>query len=77
MSGIVKRSLTIAGHRTSVSLEEPFWRLLQRFAEREGKSVAAVVEEIDRARRGTNLSSAIRLHILEALMRGPDQPGEA
>lgn len=68
MSAIIKRSLTIAGHRTSISLEEPFWRLLQAEAEAGGLSIPALVEQIDRARRGTNLSSAIRVHLITALM---------
>lgn len=68
MSAVVKRSLTIAGHRTSISLEEPFWRLLQSEAKAQGLSVAAFVEMIDRARRDTNLSSAIRIHLVTALM---------
>lgn len=68
MAAIVKRSLTIAGHRTSISLEEPFWRLLRAEAEREGKSLAALVEAVDGARSGTNLSSAIRVHLLSRLL---------
>ncbi|NNM71506.1 ribbon-helix-helix domain-containing protein [Enterovirga aerilata] len=61
-----KRSLTIAGHRTSVSLEEPFWDALGRLAQARGLSVQALVAEIDRARGGSNLSSAIRVHVLAA-----------
>lgn len=68
MSAVLKRSLTIAGHRTSISLEEPFWRLLQSEAKAQGQSVAALVETIDRARRDTNLSSAIRIHLVTGLM---------
>lgn len=70
MAAIRKRSLSIAGHRTSISLEEPFWQLLQSEAVRQEKSLAALVEEIDRERRGVNLSSAIRVHLLETLMKG-------
>lgn len=68
MSAVLKRSLTIAGHRTSISLEEPFWRLLQAEAKAAGLSVAALVETIDRTRRDTNLSSAIRIHLVTRLM---------
>jgi predicted DNA-binding ribbon-helix-helix protein len=68
MTAIIKRSLTIAGHRTSISLEEPFWRLLRAEAEATGISIAALVERIDSARRGANLSSAIRVHLLSGLM---------
>jgi predicted DNA-binding ribbon-helix-helix protein len=65
---IVKRSIVIAGHRTSISLEEPFWRLVQAEAKAEGISVAALVARVDSARRGGNLSSAIRIHVLETMM---------
>ena len=65
-----KRSLTIAKHRTSVSLEEPFWQALADIAAADGKSVAALVGEIDGSRSGkgkpeANLSAAIRLYVLE------------
>jgi predicted DNA-binding ribbon-helix-helix protein len=65
-----KRSLTIAKHRTSVSLEEPFWAALAELAKAQGKSVAGLVGEIDKARaeRGDetgSLSAAIRLYVLE------------
>lgn len=68
MAGIVKRSLKIAGHSTSISLEEPFWRLLRHVAEQRQVPLAALVETIDRERSGTNLSSAIRVHLLEWMM---------
>jgi len=60
-----KRSLTIDRHRTSVSLEEPFWTALADIARAEGKSIAALVSEVDKARKGTSLSAAIRLYVLE------------
>jgi len=60
---IVKRSVTIAGHRTSVSLEEAFWRRLKRFAAMDGVTVAELIAEID-AGRSNGLSSAIRLYVL-------------
>jgi predicted DNA-binding ribbon-helix-helix protein len=65
---VKKRSLRIAGHNTSISLEEPFWRLLAQVAAAEGESVAAYVERIDTARGGVNLSSAIRVHLMEWMM---------
>ncbi|MCA3631881.1 MAG: ribbon-helix-helix domain-containing protein [Methylobacterium sp.] len=77
MSAVVKRSLTIAGHRTSISLEEPFWRLLQAEAKAAGISVAALVERIDGARRDTNLSSALRIHLVTRLMEGGALRGSA
>ena len=60
----LKRSLTIAGHSTSLSLEPEFWDALKLAAVGEGKSVAALVGEIDAGRAGRNLSSAIRVWIL-------------
>jgi len=67
-----KHSLTLTGHRTSVSLEPAFWRAFQDCAEREGVSVNALAERIDAARLRAgqgdmNLSAAIRLHVLEDL----------
>jgi len=62
---MAKRSITIAGHRTSVSIEAPFWQALGEIAEARCMSFAALIAEIDRDRpQGTNLSSAIRLSVL-------------
>ena len=61
-----KRSLSIRGHRTSLSLEDGFWEELAAIAAERGQSVAALITEIDRTRTG-GLSSAVRLFILEAL----------
>ena len=75
-----KRSITIARHRTSISLEDAFWDALSKFAKADGKSVADLVSEIDMRRggtgrsngraddarqSGTSLSAAIRLYVLE------------
>jgi len=63
---VAKRSITIAGHRTSVSLEEPFWRALAEMADATGTSVAALIASIDRERGGSlSLSSALRLRALD------------
>lgn len=62
----MKRSLRIAGHATSVSLEGPFWEELKGMAARRGISLADLVAEIDRD-RATNLSSALRLAVLADL----------
>ena len=59
-----KRSIRIAGHQTSVSLENAFWEALAGIARRRGMSVNAVITEIDGRRTG-NLSSAIRVFVLE------------
>ena len=64
---IVKRSVAIAGHRTSVSLEQPFWDELQAVAKTRGVSAQALVAEIDNGRAGQNLSSAIRVFVLAAV----------
>jgi predicted DNA-binding ribbon-helix-helix protein len=67
MTRDLKRSLTIAGHRTSLSLEPEFWAALKDYAARERKSLAALVGEIDETRGQRNLSSAIRVWILQRL----------
>ncbi len=67
MSGTVKkRSVEIAGHRTSLSLEQAFWRALKRIAARDGVSINSLIERIDRERVG-NLSSAVRIYVLERI----------
>ncbi len=67
MSGTVKkRSVEIAGHRTSLSLEEAFWRALKRIAAQDGVSINRLIERIDRERAG-NLSSAVRVYVLKRL----------
>lgn len=63
---IVKRSISIAGHRTSVSLEEAFWSRLRDLAAARRLSIAAMVAEIDATRGAANLSSAIRVRVLES-----------
>jgi predicted DNA-binding ribbon-helix-helix protein len=68
-STLRKRSITVAGHQTSVSLEEAFWSALRRAAASRGLSVNALVEEIDRG-RGGNLSSAIRVFLLGEALAG-------
>jgi len=69
-TGITKRSVMIAGHRTSVSLEDPFWDALRGIAEARGLSVQALIGEIDAGRDGQNLSSAIRVFVLAAVQDG-------
>ena len=74
---IVKRSITIRGHRTSISIEDAFWSRLQQVASTRDLALAALVASIDTERTpGTNLSSAIRLFVLaEALSAEPPAPG--
>lgn len=69
----LKRSLSIAGHRTSLSLEPEFWDALQQAAQRRAISVPALVAEIDKTRGERNLSSAARVWLLaeaNSLLRG-------
>lgn len=71
----VKRSVTIRGHRTSFSLERPFLDELQAIAESRGVSLAALVGEVDETRpRTTNLSSALRIHVLSWLKSRETSP---
>lgn len=65
-----KRSVRIAGHPTSVSVEAPFWEALAQIAARRGQSLGALVAAIDRQRGSGNLSSAIRLFVLDSCRRG-------
>ena len=58
--------MVVTGHRTSVSLEQAFWDALSDLAQARATSVNRLIGEIDRDRRG-NLSSAIRVYVLEAL----------
>jgi predicted DNA-binding ribbon-helix-helix protein len=59
-----KRSLTIAGHRTSITLEDAFWRELKAAAAEMGMSVSALASAIDAAREPASLSAAIRVFLL-------------
>jgi predicted DNA-binding ribbon-helix-helix protein len=63
---VIKRSLVIAGHRTSVSLEDAFWRRLRAIAAERGLSLNSLAAMIDASRERANLSSAIRVFVLEA-----------
>lgn len=73
---IQKRSVTIAGHRTSVSLEAAFWGLLRGIAAARGQSISELVTEIDRERSG-NLSSALRVFVLTEITAGFDPEAPA
>jgi predicted DNA-binding ribbon-helix-helix protein len=79
VSSIVKRSIEIAGHRTSITLEDEFWHALQEIATTRGMTLRALVAEIDRGRAETNLSSAIRLWLLRHFREGaaPTEPAGA
>jgi len=62
-SRVSKRSIVIAGHKTSVSLEDQFWNSLKEIAGQRGMTLAELVAAIDRDREHANLSSAIRLFV--------------
>jgi predicted DNA-binding ribbon-helix-helix protein len=66
-SAISKRSVVIGGHKTSVSLEEPFWSAVREIAGAQEMTVSSLLRQIDLARHNTNLSSAIRVYVLENL----------
>ncbi len=69
---VAKRSLMIAGHRTSVSLEAPFWEALKDIAAAQGRSAAELVAEIDAGRGDENLSSSIRVRVLAHYRKHPN-----
>jgi predicted DNA-binding ribbon-helix-helix protein len=64
-----KHSVRLAGHRTSVTLEAPFWNELRRLAEAEGIPLSALIERIDTERAGA-LSACLRVYVLEQAMLG-------
>ena len=64
-SSNVKRSIVIDGHSTSISLEDAFWNGLKKIAHARRMSLPKMVTEINEARRHANLSSAIRLFVLD------------
>jgi predicted DNA-binding ribbon-helix-helix protein len=63
-SAITKRSVVIGGHKTSVSLEEPFWSAVREIAGTQQMTVSSLLRQIDLERRNANLSSAIRVYVL-------------
>jgi predicted DNA-binding ribbon-helix-helix protein len=67
MTGLIKRSFTLAGHRTSVALESEFWAVLDRLAATAGRPLSALVAELDAARepQGRPLASLLRVHALK------------
>ncbi len=78
----IKRSMTINGHRTSVTLEEAFWQALAEAADAYSLSTSALVSQIDRARGNAGLSSAIRVWLIcqasgQRSADGADRPNGA
>ena len=81
-SPVVKRSIVIAGHKTSVSLEDAFWKALKDIGAERDTTLSDLVATIDSTRRRGNLSSAIRLFVLEYFQtqrdtRGAERDGPA
>jgi predicted DNA-binding ribbon-helix-helix protein len=70
-SAIAKRSVIIAGRKTSISLEEPSWRAVRDIAEAQDIPMSRLLRQIDLERRNGNLSSAIRVYVLESLCTAP------
>jgi predicted DNA-binding ribbon-helix-helix protein len=64
-STVVKRSIVVGGHKTSVSLEEPFWTSMKEISQQLRVTLSELVSEIDTNRQQSNLSSAIRLFVLD------------
>lgn len=62
-TAVIKRSIVLDGHKTSVSLENEFWNGLREIAGRENINLSTLVGKIDRERKSCNLSSAIRVHV--------------
>jgi predicted DNA-binding ribbon-helix-helix protein len=74
-SPLVKRSINIGGHKTSVSLEDAFWSELKEIAHSQRVPVRKLIAQIDDTRQQGNLSSAIRLYVLDhARTHGKDDP---
>lgn len=64
-SAVAKRSVVVSGHKTSISLEDAFWDQLRQIARTQRLTLSRLVAEIDQSRQHGNLSSAIRLFVLE------------
>jgi predicted DNA-binding ribbon-helix-helix protein len=71
----IKHSLTLRGHRTSVSLEAAFWEAFRTLAAREGLTLNELAARIDAERGACGLASAIRVHVLRDLQASRDQSG--
>jgi predicted DNA-binding ribbon-helix-helix protein len=67
----IKRSVSIAGHATSVTLEPEFWAALKGIASQDKRSLNALITDIDARKDRDNLSSAIRVYILNRLLENP------
>jgi len=61
---LIKRSITLAGHKTSIALEAEFWQALEEISVNKNLSLPALISRIDQQRQGSNLTSAIRVFVL-------------
>ena len=71
-SAVVKRSVVIGGHKTSVSLEDEFWTRLREIAGAKQATLSQLLAQIDERRNSPNLSSAIRVYVLEHFRNSAD-----
>ncbi|MGA6930398.1 MAG: ribbon-helix-helix domain-containing protein, partial [Pseudolabrys sp.] len=69
-SQVIKRSVMIDGHKTSISLEDAFWSSLMEIAHAEGATMSELVAKVDETRKQGNLSSAVRLFVLDRVRNG-------
>ncbi|MGA8802478.1 MAG: ribbon-helix-helix domain-containing protein [Pseudolabrys sp.] len=69
-SAIIKRAIMIDGHKTSISLEDAFWSSLKEIADAERATVSGLVAKINKTRKQGNLSSAVRLFVLDRVRNG-------
>ena len=74
-SAVIKRSIVVSGHKTSVSLEDAFWEGLREIARGQNITISALVGDIDRTRQQSNMSSAIRVFVFERLRAPASQSG--
>lgn len=75
-TAVHKRSIMLEGHKTSVSLEYAFWTALKEIAHSQGVTVSRLVTAIDATRKQSNLSSAIRVFVLENLQNKDKSAGQ-
>jgi predicted DNA-binding ribbon-helix-helix protein len=76
MKSIVKRSVVLAGRQSSVSLEDEFWNALKKIANDRYVTLSELVSGIDKQRQHGNLSSALRLFVLEYYRGKAEKPGD-
>lgn len=70
----LKRSISIAGHKTSLTLEPEFWEAAKTIAKEQSISLAHMIGQVDEAREGNNLSSAVRIYILRHYQNADREP---